>query len=182
MSLRNTATSYGSVAKFFHWLVSALIVLMLIFGYLLDDIPKDYQPAAYNLHKLTGLTILALMLLRLVWTLINPKPVLPADTMPWERLSERLVHFMFYFFAILMPLAGWVGAVAARKPPHLGNFNFELPIPQDKVLAHAAFDVHGIVAIVLIVLISIHVLAALYHHFIRKDNILMRMLPNRSLR
>lgn len=176
MSYRNTDTSYGSVAKFFHWLISALIIFMLIFGYFLDDVPKDYQPITYNIHKLTGLTILCLMVLRLGWALINPKPVLLV-ALPWERLAERMVHFMLYLFAILMPLAGWVGSVAANRPPHLGRLQFELPISQNKALSNAAFDVHGTTAIILIVLISVHVLAALYHHFIKRDNILVRMLP-----
>jgi len=182
MSLRNTTTAYGSVSKFFHWLISTLIILMLIFGYFLDDFPKDIQPITYNIHKLTGLTILALMVLRLLWALANPKPVLPTDTLPWQRTAERMTHFMFYVFVILMPLAGWIGSIAENRPPHLGGFNFELPIPRDKALAGAAFNMHGTVAIVLIVLISAHVLAALYHHFIRKDNILVRMLPGRSHR
>ena len=182
MSLRNTAASYGSVAKFFHWLISILIIFMLIFGYFLDDVPKDYQPMSYNIHKLTGLAILALMVLRLIWALVNPKPVLPTETLPWERLTVRMVHFMLYLFVILMPLAGWIGSVADNRPPHLGAINFELPIPQDKALANAAFDVHGTVAIILIVLISLHLLAALYHHFIKRDDILVRMLPNSGQR
>lgn len=178
MSFRNTAISYGSVSKFFHWLIAALIIFMLVYGFFLDDFPKDIQPITFNIHKLTGLTILSLMVLRLLWALMNPKPVLPADVPSWQRSAERIFHFMLYFFAILMPLAGWIGSVAEARPPHLGEFKFELPIDKNKALADAAFDIHGTTAIILIVLISLHALAALYHHFIRKDDILVRMLPH----
>lgn len=178
MSYRNTLSSYGSVAKTFHWLISVLVICMLIFGYFLGDFPKDVQPLTYNLHKMTGITILFLMTLRLLWALVNPKPELPIGTLSWQRTAERIGHFTLYLFVILMPLSGWIGSVASGRPPHLGNVNFELPVPKDKALAGAAFDMHGTAAIILIVLLIGHVLAALYHHYIKKDNILIRMLPN----
>lgn len=138
---------------------------------------KNIQPLTYDIHKLMGLTILGLVILRLLWALINPKPVLPAETFPLQKLAERLFHAMLYMFVILMPLAGWIGSVAEGRAPYLGHVSFELPIDQNKALADAAFNLHGTTAIILIVLISLHTLAALYHHFIRKDDILMRMLP-----
>ena len=179
MCVKNTQTTYGIISKSLHWIIAVLVIGMLCYGYFLDDFPKSDQPVAYNIHKLTGITILFLMLIRLAWALANPKPILPFDTTPLEKLAERLVHFSLYLFVILMPLAGWIGASAADKPPQLGDFKLALPIHGSKAFVHAAFDVHGTVAIILIVLISIHVLAALFHHFIRKDNILIRMLPER---
>lgn len=177
MGVRNTSVSYGSVAKFFHWLIFFLLVGMIIFGYFLEDIPKDYKPVAYNIHKLTGLTILILMLLRGLWALSNPKPLPPFDVPVWQRWAERLVHFLLYAAIIAMPLAGWIGSIASGKPPHLGSFNVSLPIAQDKSLASAAFEVHNTTAIIIIILVSIHILAALYHYFIKKDEILGRMWP-----
>ena len=177
MQLRNTSTTYGAVSKFFHWLIFLLVLAMLIFGYFLDDVPKEYKAVAYNLHKLTGLTILLLMLLRLMWALTNSKPLLPAETSCWQRGAERIVHGLLYAALIGMPLAGWIGAVAGEKPPHLGDFQFNLPIAPSKALKNTAFDIHGYLAITIIVLVSVHALAALYHHFIKKDNILKRMLP-----
>lgn len=177
MSLRNTIAAYGSVAKFFHWLIFLLLLFMIIFGYFLSSIPKDYQPMAYNIHKLTGITILTLMILRGMWALVNPKPTLPAGTLPWQHSVERAVHFLLYLVVITMPLAGWIGSVAAGRPPHLGNFEFNLPIKQNKIISETALNVHGLIAILIIVLVSVHILAALYHHFIKQDNILRRMLP-----
>lgn len=175
MSLRNTSVAYGSISKLFHWVIAILIIVMLIAGYFLGDVPKDYQPVTYNIHKLIGLTILTLMLLRLVWTLMNPKPALPIETPCWQRAAERIVQFFIYAAVIGMPLAGWVGSVAAGYAPHIGSFNIELPVEKSEATADTAFALHGYFAIALITLLSIHVLAALYHHFIRKDNVLRRM-------
>ncbi|MFZ2316154.1 MAG: cytochrome b [Gammaproteobacteria bacterium] len=175
--IRNTLTSYGVVAKFFHWTIAFLVVFMLVFGYFLDDFPESYKSNVYNLHKLTGLLILSLMLLRMCWALMNPKPILPHSP-TWQLVAERVVHYALYVAAIGMPLAGWIGSCAAGRYPHVGDVKFILPIPQNKTIVDAAFNIHGLFAIALIVLISIHVLAALYHHFIKQDQILRRMLPS----
>lgn len=175
--IKNSETSYGSVAKFFHWTVSVLVILMLTFGYFMEDFSKEMQPLVYNIHKMTGITILGLVILRLLWALTNVKPAMPAGTPGWQILLERVGHFAFYIFLMVMPLAGWIGSAAAGRPPHLGGFDFNLPIQKDKILSGAAFDVHGTVAIILIVMIIGHVLAVLYHQFIKKDQILKRMLP-----
>ncbi|HLB42907.1 MAG TPA: cytochrome b [Gammaproteobacteria bacterium] len=173
----NTSTTYGSVAKFFHWLVFILLLCMITFGYFLDDVPEDYKGIAYNTHKLTGLTILSLMLLRACWALMNPKPKLPASDPLWQRLGARIVHLLLYVVVIAMPLAGWVGSSAAGRSPHLGDFKLDLPVAQSKALVDTAFNIHGYLAITIIILGSLHILAAFYHHFIEKDNILRRMLP-----
>jgi len=178
MALRNSQVAYGSVAKFFHWLIFLLVLFMIIYGYSLQYVPKDYQAFAYNIHKLTGVTILTLMILRLLWALSNPKPLLPLDVPHWERLLERFVHALLYLVLIVMPLAGWIGSVAGGRPPHIGDINLWLPIEQNKALAEAAFNVHNTTAIIIIVLVSLHILAALYHHFIKRDDILRRMMPH----
>ncbi|MBA3661258.1 MAG: cytochrome b [Gammaproteobacteria bacterium] len=177
MSYRNSLFSYGSVAKFFHWLIALLIIAMLIYGYFLENIPKAYAGFAYNLHKMTGITIFALVVLRMLWGAINPKPMIPPGTPMWQRLSEYLVHYTLYLCILAMPLAGWIGSSAAGKAPHLGGINFMLPIAQSKTISSASFFIHNNLAIIIIVLVSVHVLAALYHHFIKRDNILRRMLP-----
>jgi len=174
--IKNTSSSYGSVTKIFHWLIFVLLAGMLTGGFFLDDMPKDYQPLIYNLHKLTGLTILCLMVLRALWASINIKPALPMGTPAWQRSAERILHFLLYITVIAMPLAGWIGACAGGRPPHIGDFKLALPIAENKPLAGFAFDIHGILAITIIVLASIHIAAALYHYFIKRDNVLNRML------
>lgn len=177
MSLRNTSSSYGSMSKFFHWVIFILVLFMLIFGFLLEDIPKEYQATAYNLHKLTGLTILMLMVLRLIWRLINPSPHWEGGK-PWEHYLERLVHHLLYVFIIAMPLVGWIGVSSAGRGPQLGSVYLGLPIPKDKALITTCFQLHELFAFAIIGLIIVHSLAALYHHFVLKDGVLLRMMPN----
>jgi cytochrome b561 len=177
MSLKNKLDSYGSVAKFFHWLIFLLVFVMVVGGFFLDDVPKEYKGVIYNLHKLTGLFILFLMLLRLVWRWVNVKPALPLDMPRWQRLASRLVHELLYLFIIAMPLAGWVGSSSAGKPPHIGDIALGLPIDKNKELIDTAFYMHGVFAYCIIILVCVHIGAALFHHYIRKDNTLRRMLP-----
>jgi len=172
----NTANQYGSVAKFFHWTLFFLVTLMLVGGYFLEDIPKDWQRVAYNTHKLIGLLILCLMLFRLGWALSNMKPTLQ-DTKPWEKLAERLVHWSLYASLIAMPLLGWIGATASGRPPKLGTWIIALPIVENKALKEWAFNGHIFVSYLIIGLLCIHISAALLHHFVRKDNVLQRMMP-----
>lgn len=178
MSVKNTPSSYGSVAHFFHWIIFLLVLIMIPVGFLMGDISdKPLRAQVVNAHKLIGVLILVLMLLRVLWALNNVKPALPFQTPNWQRFVERCMHFLLYFGLILMPLSGLVGSVAGGRPPHLGNLNIVLPIEQNKALAGFAFSyIHEPLAFILIALISIHILAAFYHHFIKRDDVLRRML------
>ena len=180
MSLKNTVTTYGSVTKFLHWLIFFLLLFMVTLGYFLDSISKESQPLAYNIHKLTGLTILVLMILRAIWAYTNPKPRLPFGTLPWQRTAEHVVQILLYLVVLAMPIVGWIGSVASGRPPLVGDVSLTLPIALSKVLAKTMFEIHSLLAIVLIVLVSIHVLAVLYHCFIKRDNVLRRMMPGRT--
>lgn len=180
MTAKNTYQSYGSVSKFFHWTIFILVFLMIGYGFILGYLPKPWKPLAYNIHKITGITILILMLLRLGWALINPKPKLPSVTPLWQIASERLMHFGFYVVLIAMPLAGWVMASAAGKPPKLLGYALSLPISQSKTLAKQAGIIHSWLAYLIIFMVCLHILAALKHHFINKDNILRRMMPSKN--
>jgi cytochrome b561 len=174
--IKNTNASYGSIAKFLHWLIFILLAGMLIYGYFLDDFPKDVQPITYNIHKLIGLTILILMLLRLGWRYFNPRPELVNDVPHWQRKVERLVHQLMYLFVVVMPIVGWVGSAAAGHSPHLGSFTFNLPIEKNETIADVAFWLHNKTALIIIGLVCIHSVAALYHQFIKRDDIINKML------
>jgi len=175
-SFFNTGSTYGPISKFFHWVIGLLVILML-FSYFLDDIPnKLLRGTAFNAHKLLGLSILALMVLRLIWTLYNRKPVLP-NTVRWQRLMEHLGQWIIYLALFLMPFAGWVGTSAGGKPPRLGMHSLSLPLEKSDSLADLAFRIHNALAILIIVMVSLHVLAALFHYFVKKDGVFERMLP-----
>lgn len=177
MMLRNTTDRYGNVAKFFHWFIAVLIICMLIYGYFLENVPEQYKSVAYNIHKLLGLFILIVILLRLLWSLANLRPLLPEATSRWQRRTEQVIHYLLYLSMLLMPLSGWIGSSASGKPPGIGDLTLAFPIEQSKEIAGFAFMIHNNVALLLIGLITVHVLAAFYHHFIKRDNVLIRMLP-----
>lgn len=175
--LKNSQTSYGIIAKSFHWIIFVLVLGMIFAGYFMGDIAdKPTRAMVVNAHKLTGLCILSLMILRMLWAFMNPKPELPAGTPSWQRVLERMVHVLLYVLLIAMPLSGWVGAVAAGHAPHLFALQFSLPIAQSHALDDFSFSIHDVLAVVIITLVSLHILAALYHHVIKKDGILRRML------
>ena len=176
MPVTNTQTQYGSVAKFLHWLIFILLLGMLVGGFCFGYLPKEYKGTVYNLHKLTGITILALMIIRVVWAIFNVKPAMPAATPCWQRFAAHIVHLGLYALVIAMPLAGWIGASAAQKYPHIGDFNFKLPVPHEKWIVGTAFDFHTWIAYAIIAFASVHILAALYHHYILKDDVMRRMM------
>ncbi len=177
---RNTRESFGSVSKFLHWVIAFLVIIMLFAGYFMGDIPnQQIKFAIYNLHKLCGITILFLMILRVVWALTNPKPVSPPGTSRFEHFLEWSGHVFLYVLILAMPLVGWMGSVAAGYLPYIGTLQLGLPIAKNPDLSKLLFEIHDILAVVIIVMVSLHVLAALYHHYIRKDNVLKRMMPSR---
>lgn len=180
MAKKNTYQSYGSVSKFFHWAIFILILGMIIYGFVLGDFPKAWKALGYNIHKLIGLTVLILMVLRMIWAFMNPKPKLPSKTPLWQIAAERLMHFSFYLVLLAMPIVGWIMAVAANKPPKLFGYSLTLPIAPNEVLAKQMGLTHEILAYVIIAMVVLHVGAALKHHYINKDNILKRMMPGKN--
>ncbi|MES2204832.1 MAG: cytochrome b [Pseudomonadota bacterium] len=182
MSAKNTINSFGFVAKSFHWVIAFLIIAMLVLGYFLEDFPASTGEIPYNTHKTIGIIILALVALRLSWRWFNIQPGYSATLPPAYKVFVRLAHYAIYLVIIAMPISGWVMSTAAGHIPHfLGWFYFPMPgISLNENLANQMFQLHNFLAIVLIVLVSFHVLAALIHHFVLKDDVLKRMLPGKK--
>ena len=170
---------YSQGFKYLHWLVALLVIGMLGFGFFLGDLPSSLKPMAYMLHKSTGITLLALMLLRLVWVVCSGKPVLPAAMPRWECFLARFVQYGLYLFLISMPLSGWLMATASNKiPVYFGWFSVPFPgILPDEALAHWMSDAHYFIAFILLGLVALHVAGALKHRFIDKDDVLNSMMP-----
>jgi len=170
--------SYSSASKFFHWLIAIIVIPMVLFSFFLDDLPKSIGGTAVMLHKSFGLTVLFLMIFRLVWVIRKWKPALPASVPLWQRTTARLVQHALYITIIAMPLVGWIMSMAAQKTPvFFGLFKLPLPgIPADKTLAKNMFEIHSTLAWIIIIIVALHILGAIKHHFIDKDNVLKRML------
>jgi len=177
MTYRNSTLRYGSVAIFFHWLIAFAVIGMLMLGFFMDVFPKgNIRSEAINIHKLIGLTILCLVILRLTWALTNVKPPFPAGLPTWQRYAERIAHVLFYILLLTIPMAGWIMSTASGKAPHF--FHVSLPAPgilKNEKVSDFFWTIHSKFAWVILVLIIIHALAALRHHFIIKDDVLRRM-------
>jgi cytochrome b561 len=166
----------------FHFAVNGigiLIILMLIMGNIFNEFPKDLRPNVYMVHKATGILILALVAGRIFWRIINVQPKLPAGTSKLIHLGASAGHIALYILMIAMPLSGWLFMTGKYPLTFYGLFDVPmLTSPEDKDIRKLARELHEPLANILIAIISVHVLAALYHHRILKDNVLTRMLPS----
>lgn len=172
---------YTRTAKALHWLIALLIIGMLCLGLYMDDLPL--APLKFKLiqfHKSVGITILMLAIARLTWRFTNPAPMLPAGMPAWQKLAAHGSHVLLYVLMFAMPLSGYIMSDAAGYHPNW----FGLPVPvltgPNPALAKILNEFHSYAAFTLIALIVAHVGAALHHHLIVKDDILLRMLPKRN--
>lgn len=180
MSARNTAESWGWMAKALHWLVFLFIVGALVAVFMHDAYPKgsEERAALVGLHKSFGAGILALMLIRLVWRVTGSVPN-PEPAPKWQLHAATLVHWALYAMLLIMPLSGvMMSEFAGRPVSFFGLFEIPIFVEQNKELAGQIKNLHEeVFAPVTILLIAGHVAAALWHHFITKDNALRKMLP-----
>lgn len=176
-----TESRYTRTAMALHWTVAGLIFAGLFMGWTMTDMAISPQRLkTYNYHKWIGVTVLALALARLAWRLAHAAPALPA--MPrWQQLAARISHGLLYVLMIAVPVAGWIYSNASGyRVVYLGKLPLPNLVERDKELAAAWLEVHGNLATILAVLVGLHVLAALQHHFIAGDNTLRRMLSRRA--
>jgi len=131
------------------------------------------------MHKSVGLSILVLTLVRLGWRIANPAIPLPMEMPRWQKLLARTNHVLFYVLLIAMPLVGWAASSAAgRDIVWFGLFNWPLlPVGGGREMAGNLMDVHEAAAKLLIFLVVLHIVGALKHQFIDRDNVLHRMIP-----
>jgi len=171
---------YTATAIALHWLLAVAIVGAFGVGLYMSDLPlSPTRLKLYNWHKWAGVTILALSALRLLWRL-GHRP--PADLpMPaWQARAAHAVHFLLYLAFFAVPLSGWAYSSAAGFPiVWFGVLPLPDFVPVDKPLAHQLKELHELLAWGLALLVLAHVAAALKHHLIDKDGLLLRMMPAR---
>jgi len=179
MAIRNTTARWGSISQFFHWLIVVLIIVQVTLASLADDLPLGMKKLAMLArHKSVGITILGLVVLRLLWRWANPTPTLPDTLKPYERVLATITHAGLYLLLFALPLTGWMMSSARGFPVSWFGF-IQLPdlVPKNKALYDAFLETHETLVWVLYVIVALHVLAALKHHFMLKDHVLRRMLP-----
>jgi cytochrome b561 len=179
MAIRNTTVRWGAVSQFLHWLIVALLILQATLGSIAADLPLGMKKLAMLArHKSVGITILGLAVLRLLWRWANPTPPLPDTLKPYERVLANVTHAALYILLFALPLTGWTMSSARGFPVSWFGF-IQLPdlVPKNKILYDALLETHETLVWVLYGVVALHVLAALKHHFMLKDDVLRRMLP-----
>ena len=189
--LRNTETSYGSVAKFLHWLMALwvlaayVVIIYLTWGHTEGLIP------GLNYHKVVGFTVLVPLVFRVIWRVINPAPRLPPGMPRWQVRISRLSHLLLYFFMFAMPVSGYLGNGGG-----VDYGIFQIPPFMRTSLALWIFDALGITwqqwdvffdtfhyrivgPFIFSTLIIAHASAAIFHHVVQKDDVLRRMLHDK---
>jgi cytochrome b561 len=175
----NTALSWGSVSRWFHWILGMAIIGMIAYGWWMNHFPARADRYFYrSIHADIGYVILLLTAIRLVWRTVNPVPGQPEEMPHWQRLAARINHWALYLVTILVAVLGWAHS-GARDPNYaswFGLFNVPQFTSPDRVAAGAYEERHIFFAYVLLALIVLHVAAAAWHHFVRHDRVVVRMV------
>lgn len=177
----NSSGAYGIIAQVLHWCVAALIFIQIALGAYAANLPVSMARLQWlSYHKSLGLTILALVLVRLAWRWIDAPPPLPDTMAHWERRAAHAMHIALYVVPVLAMLAGWLYASAAGLSVNW----FGLMLVPDLIAKNTAIAPlfkelhHGLVGL-LVLLLAGHIAAAARHAFVLRDSIVQRMLPAR---
>lgn len=174
-----SAAVYTPTAKALHWTIVLLVAIQFVTALAMPDIGPHTQPDTWiSLHFSIGVLILAVMAARLVHRLMYPVLLEASQAPAWERVVALLIHRLFYLILLAGPLLGWASASAHRLTVSLFGWITLPSIAAPKARwALTAGDVHATAMWVLLALVGLHAAAALYHHVVRHDGILRRMLP-----
>ena len=171
-------------ARFFHWSIVALIVVQAPIGVYMAyrgntlKIWDAVTGGLYTSHKLIGVTILVVVLCRLAYRLTHGTPADEPTIEPWQKIASHLNHWGMYVLLLCVPIAGYIGISLYPALDILGLFSLPGVVEPNREASATAFLVHRLLGRLLVLLVAIHVAAALFHYLIRKDNVLARMLPS----
>ncbi len=157
-----------------------LVVWVGTLGLLHDSWPRRTQAFWINVHAVSGLLLWVIVMARLWWRSQHSPPTLPAEIGELSRRTSYLVHGVLYVLLLLIPVIGIVTFIWHGRAFDFGLFQLNFGIRSNRAVFHPTEDIHGYLAYALFALVGIHVLAALWHHFIRRDDILKRMWPARA--
>jgi cytochrome b561 len=179
MSTGAQRPGFARAMQAMHWATAALLVGAYPAAWMIGTIASGAETAwLVMLHRSFGVAILLLTGLRLVCRQHMGVPPLPADVPATLRRAARARDVLFYVLLILQPLLGLVGSMLfGDRIVLFGGIVLPLLLPVKRALGRQVFHVHGLIALLLLTLIGLHVAAALYHHFVRRDGVLAGMLP-----
>ena len=175
---------YTATAKSLHWLMAVMLFGLLALGLYMTDLPLSPEKLKlYSWHKWAGVTVFLLLLFRLLWRIKNPPPPLPESMPKALQLVAHAGHFGLYALMFAIPLSGWLMSSAKGfQTVYFGVLQIPDLIEKNKELGHLLAEVHETLSWLFIILLVGHIAAALKHHFIDKDDILIRMLPDHGHR
>lgn len=194
----STSQRYNKVAIILHWFIGLAILLMFALGFWMHELPKDLpkvetlnlfdwglytitlseplSPRAFyfNLHKSIGVTLLALIVFRVYWRLTHVPPALPSTMQAWEKKVADFAHKLLYVLMVALPVSGVLMAINSKY----GILWFGMPLASgldNPDLRELFKEVHEVVGMVLLLLIVLHIAAAIKHKVVDKDEIMARM-------
>lgn len=172
-------TRYSNTAVLFHWTVATLVIVNLFLGLVHELVSRPLAGAMLDLHKPIGLLVLLLSLARLIWRLGHRAPPLPPEVPGWQRGLAHAVHWSLYLLMIALPATGWwfVSASATRFPiTAFGLFPLPfLAVPSGSLSGGPVHQAHVVLGWIMLALVILHVGAALWHQFGKRDRLIGRM-------
>lgn len=168
---------YTSIAIILHWVMALLIFVTWSIAIAVADLPlSPARITGLSWHKWLGVSIFFLVILRLLWRATHPVPILKLVMPLWQERAMQFTHVVLYLLMILIPIVGWLMSSAMGYTVNYFGL-FELPdlVDKDKELGHQLKEIHELLANGLMVLVGLHILAALKHQFVDKDGLIGRM-------
>jgi cytochrome b561 len=175
--IKNTENSYGIISILLHWIVSFALIALISAGFYMTSLePSEDKFAIYRIHKATGVIVFALVLFRIIWRLKNITPKLPDSTPDWQKAASKINIRVLYFIMITMPSSGLLMSLfSGREVSVFGLFTIP-SLDKKPKLASLFNEIHDGFAVLLIITVILHISAAFYHHLVRKDNVLRRII------
>ena len=170
--------AYTFTARLLHWTTAVLILSMIPLGVVIaNEWGGSAQDSLYDLHRSIGAAIIPLVILRIIYRWTHPPRPLPDDIPSIQKLAAHTTHWGLYALLIVQPFTGWIATSAYRAPVVVFGL-FELPPiwRESRAFSEQLFFVHGLIGIAIACLVAAHIGAALYHHFVRRDRVLLRMI------
>lgn len=181
MAARNDERRFGWITRALHWLTALTIFVALPLGLWIAEMEPSLAALKYfGWHKTLGITVLALVLIRMVWHGVSPPPPPLTAHAAWQDSAAKLVHRAFYVLLVAMPMSGWIASSATGIDTVIFS-RWTLPriAPVSEAWEEAAFEAHEVIAWCLVLLIAVHVAGAVHRAVVLKDGTLRRMVSGR---
>ena len=173
--------SFNKTAILIHWVVAFLLMVQFLIGLDMVDIPKGPDSTRvfwFNTHKSIGIVLGCLILFRLYWRFRSGVPENPASSFGWQRIAANLSHMLLYFCMLLMPVSGLLGSLFSKYDLLFVGIKIPKFFEHDEFIKELMTNIHQWTAYIFLVIICIHILAAVKHLVIDCDGVFERMMPN----